>query len=314
MTNFKDTFVGGLAGTIANTGLGLLLQKHNDKRQLEQQQKLGQQQLGLNIQQMAAQKQMDLQMWKDTNYSAQVEELEKAGLNPSLLYGKGGGGGTTIGSSGVNVGSPQAPQGGGEIMGIMMQKAQLELMKAQSENLKADANLKNVDANQKSGVGTENIKADTEVKLMDKIIKEYTGKDLKDYYEKIKVPNRNIEAKTYQEELEARQAIAGNIYELWSEGKLKEKSNAEIESILINNAKDKAEEKRIYKAMDMIEEQIKGQKLSNILADVETQWATGTGLKSGNVVDIITRILGALMGMKIGNKPTGKGIEINNYK
>lgn len=36
-----------------------------------------------------------MQMWRDTNYSAQMEEMKKAGLNPSMIYGKGGGGGAT---------------------------------------------------------------------------------------------------------------------------------------------------------------------------------------------------------------------------
>ena len=303
----------GIIDTVVTSGLGLLLQKHNDKRQLEQQQKLGQQQLGLNIQQMAAQKQMDLQMWKDTNYSAQVAEMKKAGINPSLLYGKGGGGGTTIGNSGGGVNATGAPAGGGEIMGMMMQKAQLDLMKAEKEAKEADANLKNVDAAKKAGVDTENVKADTENKILNKILLEYTGKDLKDTYEKIKVPNRNIESLTYQYELEARQGIAETIYEMWSEGKLKDKSNAELESILINNAKDKAEEKRIYKVMDMIDQQIEGQRLSNILQKVETEWATGTGLKSGNIADIAMKLLGAFMGMRLGAGKS-KGIEINNYK
>jgi len=141
--------------TIGGTALGLMLQGHNDRRQVEQQRKLGEQQLGFNIQQMGAQKAMDLQMWKDTNYSAQVEEINKAGLNPALLYGKGGGGGTTVGNSGGGVNAPNAPQGGGEVMGMMMQQAQLKVMEAQAEAMKADANLKNVDANKKAGVDTE---------------------------------------------------------------------------------------------------------------------------------------------------------------
>lgn len=297
---------------ILNTGLGLLLQSHNDKRQVEQQKKLGQQQLGLDIQKMGAQKAMDLQMWKDTNYKAQVEEMNKAGINPALLYGKGGSGGTTIGSSGGSVNAPSAPQGGGEIMGMMMQKAQLDLMKAQKEATEADANLKNVDAAKKKGVDTDNVKADTDTKLMDKIIKEYTGKDLADVYNKIKVPNRGIEEKTYMDELEARQGIAGTIVELWQEGKLKEKGNYEIEQMMLNNTKTRAEAKNITKAFDILEEELKGAKLDNILKDVETQWATGTGLKSGNVVDIATRIIGAILGMKIGNKPKQGGITINN--
>lgn len=151
-----------ILNTLLNTGLGLALQGHNDRRQIEQQKKLGQQQLGLDIQKMSAQKAMDLQMWKDTNYKAQKEEMEKAGLNPALLYGTSGGGGTTVGNSGGSVSSGQAPQGGGEIMGIMMQKAQLDLMKAQVEATKADANLKNVDAGKKGGIDTELGKAQVE--------------------------------------------------------------------------------------------------------------------------------------------------------
>ena len=39
-------------------------------------------------------------MWKRTNYPAQVRMLKEAGLNPALLYGMSGGGGTTTGSQG----------------------------------------------------------------------------------------------------------------------------------------------------------------------------------------------------------------------
>jgi len=301
-----------IVDTIGSTALGLMLQGHNDKRQIEQQKKLGQQQLGLNIQQMAAQKQMDLQMWKDTNYKAQVEEMEKAGINPGLLYGKGGGGGTTIGNSGGNVSGGNGPQGGGEIMGMIMQKAQLDLMKAQTEATNADANLKNTEAAKKSGVDTENVSANTEVAKMDAIIKKYTGKDLQDVYEKIKVPNRGIEEKTYMDELEARQGIAGTIVDMWMNGKLEQKGNYEVEQMMLNNAKTREETKNIIKTFDILEEELKGEKLDNILKDVEAQWATGTGLKSGNIVDIATKIIGAILGMKIGNKPKTGGITINN--
>lgn len=298
--------------TIGGTALGLMLQGHNDRRQVEQQKKLGQQQLGLNVQQMAAQKAMDLQMWKDTNYSAQVEEMEKAGINPALLYGKGGGGGTTIGNSGGNVSGGNAPQGGGEIMGMMMMKQQMELMKAQTAATDASAEKTKVEAAKIGGVDTANVTANTEVAKMDAIIKKYTGKDLQDIYEKIKVPNRGIEEKTYMDELEARQGIAGTIVDMWINGKLEEKGNYEVEQMMLNNAKTREETKNIVKTFDILEQELKGQKLDNILKDVEAQWATGTGLKSGNVVDIATKIIGAILGMKIGNKPKAGGITINN--
>ena len=32
----------------------------------------------------------NLQMWKDTNFGAQRDEMEKAGLSVGLMYGNGG--------------------------------------------------------------------------------------------------------------------------------------------------------------------------------------------------------------------------------
>lgn len=136
----------GPVGTLAmdtaqagiNTGLGMLLQKHNDKRQLKQQGLLNEQQLAINKRQMAYGKGLDLQMWKDTNYPAQVEQLKLAGMNPALLYGGGGGGGTTTGGSAGGVSAGSAPGGGGEIIGLQMMQAQKNLIEAQTEKTKAE--------------------------------------------------------------------------------------------------------------------------------------------------------------------------------
>ena len=74
-----------------------------------------------------------------------MEQLKKAGLNPSLIYGMGGGGGQTVGGGAAGVSGGHAPTGGGETlagMGMMlqaqMQQAQIELTKAQAENVKAN--------------------------------------------------------------------------------------------------------------------------------------------------------------------------------
>ena len=120
-------------GTATNTGLGLLLQKQQDKRQLEQQGKLGQQQLGLNIAQMQAQKELDLEMWEKTNFKAQRDQMEMAGLSPGLIYGQSGAGGATTGGSGGNVSAPSAPAGGGEILGLQLLNAQKGLIEAQTK-------------------------------------------------------------------------------------------------------------------------------------------------------------------------------------
>lgn len=128
----------GWIDSAVNAGLGLVLGEYNDKRQLRQQGKLGEQQLGLNKRQMDYGKQLDYEMWEKTNYAAQVEQMKKAGLNPGLAYGMSGGGGTTIGGGAGNVSAPSAPQGGGEIMGLQLMGAQKQLIEAQTRKTEAE--------------------------------------------------------------------------------------------------------------------------------------------------------------------------------
>lgn len=139
------------AGDVVDTGLGLLLEHHNDNRQANQQQRL------TDIQTKAQEQLTDysydkqLQMWKDTNYPAQMEQIEKAGLNPALLYGLHGGGGVTTGTAGAtSVSGGEAPKGGGEILELRTQMLQQQMMAAQIEQIKADAADKTADANQKN--------------------------------------------------------------------------------------------------------------------------------------------------------------------
>lgn len=270
-----------LAPLATNAALGLMLSKHNDARQISQQQKLTNMQLAADKQMTMFQREQQMQMWKDTNYSAQKAELEKAGLNPGLLYGMGGAGGATTGGSAASSHGATAQGTTNEIMGMMQlrtQEAQIELMKAQANNL-------NVDAEKKKGVDTENvststknIKADTENKILDSIIKHYTGLEAKDQYEQIKAPNRGQENKAWSDELTARQGIASNIYELWQNGKLAEKSNAEVEQLLLSNSKTREETKNIIKTFDLIESNTKGQNLTNALKEYENKMQQETGV------------------------------------
>lgn len=124
---------------------GLALEKHNDKRQLRQQQALTDMQLAANARLSDYNYGKEYDLWQKTSYVGQKEQLEKAGLNPALLYGGGGGGGATTGSPSGGISGGHAPEGGGEIMGLMMQNAQLQLMKAQTEATKAQANKTNAE-------------------------------------------------------------------------------------------------------------------------------------------------------------------------
>lgn len=149
---------GGVAGAVSgivNTGMGLLLEGHNDRRQLRQQGKLNEQQWKFDQRAIDYNYQKQLEMWNATNYEAQMAHLKNAGLNPGLIYGMGGAGGATVGSGGGGGTHAQgAPQGGGEVMGAMGMGLQLELLKAQKEVMLSQAEKNKAEAAKTAGVDT----------------------------------------------------------------------------------------------------------------------------------------------------------------
>lgn len=158
---------GQILGPIIGAGMGLALEDHNDYRQQRQAQELGQIQVGLTEQLQNHSMELQQQMWNNTSYPAQVAMMEKAGLNPAMMYAKGGPGGVT-GSPSGSVSGQSAQQNPGEAMqgaGMGLQTAaQLRLLSAQAANIEADTKLKQVDADKKAGVDTQNVAADTNLK------------------------------------------------------------------------------------------------------------------------------------------------------
>lgn len=147
------TGLGQNLGNQAAGGLmGLMLSGINDKRQIRQQQELQDMQIRGQMQLTDYNYLKQMEMWEATNYAAQVAQMKKAGINPALLYGMGGGGGQSTNIAQGNVGQGHAPAGGGEIMGLMQQNA---LMDAQRRNIDADTKLKETEANKKAGIDTE---------------------------------------------------------------------------------------------------------------------------------------------------------------
>ena len=91
------------AAGVVGMGLNLLTQGSQDRRQLKQQKEL-------NKQQVESQKEMadynynnQLRMWEATGYGAQKKQMMDAGINPALMYGGAGSGGSTSVSSGTGV-------------------------------------------------------------------------------------------------------------------------------------------------------------------------------------------------------------------
>lgn len=131
----------------------------------------------LQEQQIQAQKQMgqfnydqQLKMWNATNSEAQMKHLKDAGLNPGLMYGGGGQGGTTTGNvTAGNVGGGMGdPKAGGGYTGMnIMQPAQIRLMEAQARNLDADTA-------KKSGIDTTLAQTENKLKSLDLKVNEET--------------------------------------------------------------------------------------------------------------------------------------------
>lgn len=291
----KASPLGMIGGSAAGQVIGFGLQALGQGMQRRQQEKLNKIQEASNQRMMDYSNKKQLEMWEATSYPAQIEQMKKAGLNPGLMFGMGGSGGATTGGTtplGVSGGNAQAPHMGA------FDIAQLGLMAAQKANIEADTANKQADTANKPKTGLE-IDSRTANNLMDNIIKEYTGKEAKDTYEQIKSPNRGIEAKTYQEELEARQGVAGTIYELWQTGKLTEKSLNEIEEIALKNAKTREEIRKITKEIDLLGENITGKKIQNMLdqMDVNLLEKIGGGKDSSKYIGILAQIF-----MKLLNK------------
>lgn len=104
-----------------------------------------------------------LQMWEATGYGPQMEQMRKAGVNPALLYGKGGAGGQTAAISPGSAGMGAAPSAGGEGLGMVNAVMEMALLSAKKDLLKADAENKNADTTNKPIQGA-NIAADTKLK------------------------------------------------------------------------------------------------------------------------------------------------------
>lgn len=289
--------IGQGVGAGLGIGVDMARTEWQNANQIRQQRKLNAMSIE-NSKEMAQynaelQKNLALEMWDKTSPEQQVRRLKEAGLNVGLMYGGvGGGGGATASSSSGNIdsGKTEPISGMGLQLGLdaATKAAQIELIKAQKDNVDADTE-------NKKGADRENTIADTELKKMSAIVAKYLGKEAEDFYNEVKKPSRGIEAKTYADELEARQAAANVIYDLWENGKLNQMKEGEVEQVLLGNAKTEEEIKSIKQGLENMKAELKGKELDNILTEIETSWASGTGFKSGDAKDIMLKLIGYMM-------------------
>lgn len=81
---------------------------------------------------------MNLDMWKKTNYGAQRTELENAGLNAGLMYGTAGQGGQAVGGAATAGAQEQVGDYGAQAQAAAMTAAQLKLTEAQTAKTTAE--------------------------------------------------------------------------------------------------------------------------------------------------------------------------------
>lgn len=152
---------------IGGQALGLMLSGYNDNRQRRQQEALTDIQMRAQKDMAKYNQELAMKTWEETNYNAQKEQMEKAGLNIGLMYGGGGAGGGTVNSGGGGSAGSGTADGGVARTGMGMQLAsQIALLKAQKDNL--DANTEKTKAETaESGAKTENLGAGTEKTKVD---------------------------------------------------------------------------------------------------------------------------------------------------
>lgn len=159
--------VSGGIGSIVSGGLGLLggLFKR-DNNGFKNQQKLMQQaweyeKEGMGLQYNYGQQAADaeyrrnLQMWKDTNFGAQRDEIEKAGLSVGLMYGNGGG--SAASTAGGTATQPNAPKTNPVEIALQQQAMGLQLKQIEAQNKLANAETTKTlaEANKIAGVDTK---------------------------------------------------------------------------------------------------------------------------------------------------------------
>ena len=139
-TNEKNKKM-GLIDTVVGAGMGIATGAYERGQQTKQNQDLIDQQIEAQKQIAKNNRIEQMKMWNETNYKAQVNHMKAAGLNVGLMYGTGGGGGSTTANVGTGSASGGAP-GRNDITENIGMALQARLQKAQIENIEADTKKK----------------------------------------------------------------------------------------------------------------------------------------------------------------------------
>jgi len=324
--------VGGATGGMMQRGANaigdMVFGAGENKKQLEQQKKLQDLATGANKEIANYNQKLALEMWDKTNYSAQLAQLEKAGLSKSLMYAGGGAGGSTQGAGevqGVGAGNADGVAQGMMAKAQMAQvEAGIELTKAQTEKTTAEtSNIKTGEQGTEldNQLKTKTIDfmaelAETNVTSQRESIR---GMQLANNFEEFLQDQNNGDGKASLKEREVRTRINATIKEMNVADGLIEKMKSEIGEIgastkeIMSNTKLKTQlfeqlEKTNPKELESLETNIEIQKkeLEKMKNDPNyTKWGQYIDftLKSANSLgDVIQQVRGGKVGKVGGTK------------
>lgn len=158
-----------LGSPIAGVGLGLLTNSINNSNQLNQNAALLKQQEESNARQSVFNLGLQEKLWNDTNYSAQVAQAQKAGINPALLWSKGGSSGTTVANT-VNNSQPAVQTNTGMDIASMINSI--------NSSRKTNAEVPNINQNTiKQNVETFNTEINNRIAQVNALINEATAEN-----------------------------------------------------------------------------------------------------------------------------------------
>lgn len=156
-----------MSGLISDAGSGIFggRKRHNQRKQMRYAMELQdyyetkrmEQQYEYAKEAAAKNQEYAKEMWDYTNYENQRKHLEAAGLNPGLIYGMGGGGGSSATGAG-RVDTPDIGSSAAVAMGL-----QASMQQAQIRDIEASARLKEAEAAKTAGADTEKVKSDIKV-------------------------------------------------------------------------------------------------------------------------------------------------------
>ncbi len=165
----------GAFGSIAGSVIGKGMQQDAQREQFENEKEMMGLQYRYNEAMAQSNQERAKEMWDYTNYENQVQHMKNAGLSVGLMYGQGGGSGTsTSGGQGSGVGNSgtSAVTAGLQARAMGLQIAQLA---SQIDLNKSQAKKNEAEANKTAGVDTDltkttidNVIADTNNKSAQK--------------------------------------------------------------------------------------------------------------------------------------------------